>query len=107
MDAWVSCANHQVYWRVIQIPLAIDELACLLFSTAHKNVKVFISHCGLLGSQEAMYHGTPIVGMPFFGDQIRNMIKWQDKGFARAVHWNDLSEDLLIETISDVMNNPK
>ena len=77
------------------------------FSPAHKNVKVFISHCGLLGSQEAMYHATPIIGMPLIGDQQRNIIKWQDRGIARAVHWNDLTEEHLTEAINDVMNNPK
>jgi len=29
---------------------------------AHRNVKVFITHGGLLGSTEAIYHGVPVIG---------------------------------------------
>ena len=39
---------------------------------AHPNVKVFISHCGMLGTQEALYAGTPMLGLPIFGDQPKN-----------------------------------
>ena len=34
-------------------------------------------------------------------------MKWQGKGIARAVHWNELTEEHLTEVINDVMNNPK
>ena len=79
-----------------------------LFSfIAHKNVKVFISHCGLLGSQEAMYHGVPIIGMPLIVDQPRNIIKWVNKGFARHMHWKQLTVESFTETIHDVILTPK
>ena len=77
------------------------------YITAHPNVKVFISHCGLVGSQEALFHATPILGMPFMGDQLKNIIQWMDKGVARAVYWNDLSEDRLTATITDVITDSK
>ncbi|KAJ8951903.1 hypothetical protein NQ318_019882 [Aromia moschata] len=38
----------------------------------HRNTKLFISHCGALGTYEAVYHGVPMVGMPFFADQKNN-----------------------------------
>lgn len=40
---------------------------------AHPNTKLFISHCGLGGVNEAKFHGVPILGMPVFGDQPRNL----------------------------------
>lgn len=36
----------------------------------HPNVKVFLTHGGLLGSSEAAYCGTPVVATPMFGDQV-------------------------------------
>lgn len=42
------------------------------FSTlvAHKNTKLFITHSGLMSSQEAIYHGVPMLGIPIFADQF-------------------------------------
>lgn len=38
---------------------------------AHKNVKLFITHGGIYGLQEAIYHGVPVIMFPFYGDQVR------------------------------------
>src|SRR5437867_4364602 len=39
----------------------------------HKNVKLFITHGGLLSIEEAVYHSVPLIGFPMFGDQQWNM----------------------------------
>ncbi|XP_076291112.1 UDP-glucosyltransferase 2-like [Lasioglossum baleicum] len=39
----------------------------------HKNVKAFITHGGLMGFQEAVYFGVPLIGVPIFGDQHTNL----------------------------------
>lgn len=43
---------------------------------AHPNVKLFITHGGLLGTTEALVEGIPLLGIPIFGDQkvIREII---------------------------------
>lgn len=38
----------------------------------HPNVKVFLTHAGLMGSSEAAYCGVPVVATPMFGDQVNN-----------------------------------
>jgi len=44
---------------------------------AHPNVKLFITHGGLLGTTEAIIEGVPVLGLPIFGDQkVRNRFKW-------------------------------
>lgn len=37
----------------------------------HPKTKAFISHCGLLSTQEAFWYGVPVIGVPFFADQFR------------------------------------
>lgn len=37
---------------------------------AHPNVKLFVTHGGLLSCTEAILRGKPIVGIPIFGDQM-------------------------------------
>jgi glucuronosyltransferase len=37
---------------------------------AHKKLILFITHCGMHGVMEAIYHSVPMVGMPVFIDQV-------------------------------------
>lgn len=59
---------------------------------AHPNVKAFISHGGLLGSTEAVYHGKPVVGIPIFGDQRLNIKRASQAGWAITLDYNNISD---------------
>ncbi|XP_064112814.1 UDP-glycosyltransferase UGT5-like isoform X2 [Macrobrachium nipponense] len=72
---------------------------------AHPNVKGFISHGGLLSLQEALFHGTPMVVLPLFGDQPTNAARVVANGWGRSLDYKDLSVDLIISSILEVMNN--
>ncbi|XP_076065862.1 UDP-glycosyltransferase UGT5-like [Oratosquilla oratoria] len=74
---------------------------------AHPNVKVFITHGGLLSSQETIYHGTPIVALPVFYDQPKVAAKMENAGFGIRLDWEKLTVPLLIETLNEVIDNPK
>ena len=74
---------------------------------AHPNVKVFITHGGLLGSTEAIYHGVPVVGIPIFGDQELNMARAVRAEYGLMVKYNNLTQSSLTWALKEVLNNPK
>ncbi|KAF5304917.1 hypothetical protein FQR65_LT00801 [Abscondita terminalis] len=74
---------------------------------AHANMKLFITHGGLLSTTEAIYNGVPMIGIPFFGDQAANVAESVLKGYAVGIPYLELSEETLSKAISEVMDNPK
>lgn len=74
---------------------------------AHRNVKVFITHGGLLGSTEAIYHGVPVIGIPIFGDQELNMARAVHAGYGLTVNYRNLTQDALTWALKEVLGNEK
>jgi glucuronosyltransferase len=75
--------------------------------TGHPNARLFISHGGLLGIQEAVYHGVPLLGLPMMNDQPNNLAKIEREGMGLALFWPDLSEDVLYESINKIISDPR
>ena len=75
--------------------------------TAHPNVKLFITHSGLLSTIETIYHGVPVLAIPIMGDQMLNAQRVVNQGFGVKLNFADLSEELLLETINELLTNPK
>ncbi|KAL0878881.1 hypothetical protein ABMA27_003892 [Loxostege sticticalis] len=71
---------------------------------AHPNVVAFYSHCGQLGTTEAIYHGVPIVGMPIFGDQPSNAVAMQENGMGVTINLLELTAENLLEKFKIVLN---
>ncbi|KAH8404960.1 hypothetical protein KR009_012056, partial [Drosophila setifemur] len=66
---------------------------------AHPKVKLFISHGGMLSTIESIHHGTPILGLPFFFDQFRNMEYIQRQGLGLVLNFNEMTAKELKTTI--------
>ncbi|KAJ8709298.1 hypothetical protein PYW07_009124 [Mythimna separata] len=64
---------------------------------AHPNVRMFISHGGLLSSIEAIHFGMPTIGVPVFFDQFTNVNKAVENGYALRVPLShNLPKDLKV-----------
>ncbi|XP_045618502.2 UDP-glycosyltransferase UGT5 isoform X1 [Procambarus clarkii] len=70
-------------------------------------LRLFITHGGLLSTQEATYHAIPILGIPVFVDQHHNMRQAQNEGWGRSLAWDDLTYDLLRQNIFHVMDDTR
>ncbi|KAB7494965.1 UDP-glucuronosyltransferase, partial [Armadillidium nasatum] len=72
----------------------------------HPKTKVFISHCGNLGTQETKYHGVPVLGLPIGFDQPRSCAKMVKKGQALTLQWDTLTVEKIVESLNTLVNNP-
>lgn len=72
----------------------------------HKNTRAFITHGGLMGTQEAVYYGIPMIGIPVFADQVKNVKALMYKNLARMVHLDYINEQTLDEALNELLNNP-
>ncbi|CAL8089908.1 unnamed protein product [Orchesella dallaii] len=73
----------------------------------HKDIKMFITHCGGGSTEESIYHGVPLVGFPMLGDQLLNAELAKKHGFIVDLDWNDATEEQLMDAIQEILNNPK
>lgn len=72
---------------------------------AHKNVKLFISHCGLGSVVESKYHGVPILAIPLFADQGMNAESIVNEGWSFMLNSKTMTEDEFTEAIHQLLYN--
>ncbi|EDW04367.1 GH20997 [Drosophila grimshawi] len=72
---------------------------------AHPNVKVFITHGGLFGTQEGVHYAVPMLGIPFYCDQHLNMNKAVLGGYAISLHFQSITDDLLRNSLLQLIHN--
>ncbi|XP_017795599.1 PREDICTED: UDP-glucuronosyltransferase 2C1-like [Habropoda laboriosa] len=73
----------------------------------HKNTRVFITHGGLMGTQEAIYHGVPMIGIPVFADQMKNVNILVHKKIAVLVPLENITEGSMDEALNAILHDRK
>jgi UDP:flavonoid glycosyltransferase YjiC (YdhE family) len=105
---WVLKPNQGVNLRcylgrnVRVIPWAESPRAIL----AHPNVKAFVSHCGINSVHESLHSGTPIVGIPFYADQLDMAVRVADAGVGLWIDKSRFSAQSLSGAIDRVIDEP-
>ncbi|XP_028128395.1 UDP-glycosyltransferase UGT5 isoform X3 [Diabrotica virgifera virgifera] len=69
----------------------------------HPNLKLFITHGGLLGGQEAVYCGVPMLILPQFADQHLNAASLEKTGASLHIKLRSATEKSLTEAINKVL----
>lgn len=72
---------------------------------AHPNVVLFIGHGGYFGSTESLYHGVPLLLIPFYGDQFRNAHQISIAGFGKLLDHREITEEAITKAISEMIVN--
>lgn len=78
-----------------------------LIVIAHKNVKAFITHCGIAGMYEAIYEAVPLVMIPLFVDQPGNAALMKQRGVGVYLDFRSLTKEKLIDAINSVINDTR
>ena len=84
--------------------LFLIEMSILL---AHPNVKVFITHGGLLSTTEAISRGVPVLGIPVFADQKTNMKQAVTLGYGVSLELGNITISSFSWALDEILNNPK
>nr|XP_017202998.1 UDP-glucuronosyltransferase 2A3 isoform X2 [Oryctolagus cuniculus] len=72
----------------------------------HPKTKAFITHGGMNGIYEAIYHGVPMVGVPLVNDQHDNIAHMKAKGVAVEVNLHTMTSADLLSALRTVINDP-
>ncbi|KAL7730660.1 hypothetical protein ACLKA6_003437 [Drosophila palustris] len=72
---------------------------------AHPNVKLFITHGGLLSTIESIYFGKPVLGLPVFYDQHLNVERAKQAGYGLDLDLRSLSATALQDKILELLSN--
>lgn len=73
----------------------------------HPNTRLLINHGGLLGIQEAIYCGVPILGIPLFGDHHLNMAYVVEKGLALQLDLQQFSYEHFSNSLNEILSNKR
>lgn len=77
--------------------------------SAHPNIKLFITHGGMLSTIETVYHGVPVLCLPMFGDQEMNSHKAEVAGYGLKLDFQDekFNAESLRNALDKLLYNPK
>lgn len=74
---------------------------------AHRKAIAFISHGGLLSTQEAVYHSVPIIVFPIFAEQDYNAQRIHSKERGIMMEISDLTAEKMEQAIREIVTNKK
>jgi glucuronosyltransferase len=99
-------------WEADELPVKLDNVMTSKWLPqddilAHENVKLFITHGGKGSLAECMFHGVPILGIPFFGDQMVNIDAAVLEGWALRVDYAILTHENFYSAIQEMLQNTK
>ncbi|XP_034482592.1 UDP-glucuronosyltransferase 2B15-like [Drosophila innubila] len=114
VEAFRQLSDYNIIWKFdkeylkdVQMPgnVLVRDFLPQRDILAHESLILFVSHCGGLSTQEATWHGVPLVGIPLFLDQHRNLLQTLSAGAAVKVDYLKMTTEILVSAIKEVAEN--
>lgn len=103
---------QKVVWRYVgQRPASLGNNTLLVDwlpqndLLAHPKTRVFVTHGGTNGVQEAIFHGVPVVGLPLFMDQPDNVSRLRAKGGAVVLDIATLDRQVFADALTRALHD--
>ncbi|KFB48157.1 AGAP007990-PA-like protein [Anopheles sinensis] len=117
LTAMERLPQYQFFWKFesdqSKLPMAVPKNVFIRAwmpqndLLAHPNIKLFITHSGLLSTQEAIWHGVPVIGFPVFADQFRNINYCVNVGIAKRLSIHNFQANELVDAVKEILEEPK
>ncbi len=75
--------------------------------SAHKRILTFVTQAGRPSTQEAIFHGVPIIALPVFEDQDYTADRVRDMGGGLVLEIATITKEGFQGAIKDIITNPK
>lgn len=72
----------------------------------HPNVKVFVTQGGIQSIEESIRTKTPMLCIPFGGDQEYNAGRIEKLKIGKRLNYEDLNRVTLVESLKEIVQNP-
>ncbi|KAL6443533.1 hypothetical protein ACFW04_001593 [Cataglyphis niger] len=72
----------------------------------HPKIKAFITHGGLMGTQEAIAYSVPMIGIPLFGDQFTNIDAYVARNIAIKLDFKKMTEKDMDAALNAILWDP-
>lgn len=79
----------------------------ILLSAAHPNIKLFIFQGGIQSTEEAIYHGVPLIGCPVMWDQTYQVRNIRRLGIGMYLDYKNISKEIIVNAVHEVINNKR
>ncbi|RLU27472.1 hypothetical protein DMN91_001276 [Ooceraea biroi] len=73
----------------------------------HPNIRAFITHGGILGTLEAIFYGVPMIGIPLFIDQFKNMEACVTRNVAVKLDVHNITEQNMDAALNAILHDPR
>ncbi|ALC46938.1 CG16732 [Drosophila busckii] len=111
-----SQLKQRVVWKIeMDIKIPAEQAQRIYLSSSlpqrqllqHPNMKLFITHGGLLSIMEAVHAGVPMLGLPIYYDQFANMERMERLGVACSIELSLITIEKFTRTIENLLYSPQ